>query len=218
MIDDITTWYYGIRCVPAVILAVVFGVSFCKKMVKSGKRKVIAVFIASCTSFFIWFFGYIILTLLTVENLFLRFDTPQEAFRYHSNQNIIMVDEQEKYALVVANNRNGEGAMFYVLPKADERWKLNVRVAKRDFAWSPSKINVVCLESLRIPDSNDRYILCNDIYFNGNKVGSVSDNRNTEFQFCDVPSKNTVDFYYGLVKDINSGYEVYVDEQVIKFD
>lgn len=214
MVYDLTTMYYGIRFVIAIILVVILCITLIRR--KLNIVPTIAL------SFLFWFFTYIILTFMPVENLFLGFDTPEEAFHYNSNMDILMVDEYDDYALIVAEvyNNDSHGVMFYILNKKEGKWKINVYAPKSDYAFSESKVKskFLCLEKLYIPNSNDCFIICDSTYLADNEVEKVNDNRNTKFKYFDVPIEGVRDFYYGVVENIDSDYECYVDGETIKFD
>ncbi len=214
MIYDLTTMYYGIRFVLSIILVVILFI----KLIR-GKLNIVPTF---ALSFLVWFFIYIILTFMPVENLFLGFDTPEEAFHYNSNMDILMVDEYDDYALIVAelDDDDSQGIMFYILNKKGEKWKINVYTADRDYVFSESKVKSksLCLTKLYIPNSNDCFIICDSTYLADNNVEKVSDNRNTKFKYFDVPIDGVIDFYYGVIEDIDSDYECYVDGETITFN
>ena len=122
MINDLTTWYYSIRFVLSFAAAAgVFGLLIRKK--RHAAVTVVFPFVILAVS-------YIVLTLFPAEKWLLRFDTPQEAFRYYSRMNILRIDERENGALIVAEThtndtektQEGGGYTFYILTKQNGGW------------------------------------------------------------------------------------------------
>ena len=218
MINDLTTWYYSIRFVLSFAAAAgVFGLLIRKK--RYAAVTVVFPFVILAVS-------YIVLTLFPAEKWLLRFDTPQEAFRYYSRMNILRIDERENCALIVAEThtndtektQEGGGYTFYILTKQNGGWRINPFTPKRYYALSSDKTKSVFLQKMHVPDTEDCFIVCPSRYHNGVPVEHISDNRNSTFQFFDVPVTNAKDFYYALVNDVDENYECYVDGETIRFD
>ena len=58
------------------------------------------------------------------ENLFMRFDTPEEAFRYTSSRKVLETVENCESCMVLYEGRGDEPVSWCALQKSESGWKL----------------------------------------------------------------------------------------------
>ncbi len=152
----------------------------------------------------------IILHLLPVENLFVGFATPQDAFLYNHTGEILEIDEYPDCAFVIVSTGD-EKITTHVLPaRKDGRWQMETLYNRKRRV---DTYNYCIIERLYVPGTNDCFVIVSH-----NTEGNISDipngiidSRNTKFSIVDYPDRVT--FYYGFVEDMPDDYRLYVDGQ-----
>lgn len=117
------------------------------------------------------------------ENLFMRFDTPEEAFRYTSSRKVLETVENCESCMVLYEGRGDEPVSWCALQKSESGWKLPT--ANRIQAEGSSRVNADALPDfcgscqymvMRYRDTNDYYLYI-ATYVDKGKTEFV-DNRN----------------------------------------
>ena len=160
------------------------------------------------------FFGVVIvLNFMPVENLIIGFSTPESAFSYNNSSEIMEICEYDDCALVIASTGEGE-ITTHVLPKKDDRWKLETSYNRRREVTTK---NYCMVERLYVPDSDDCFVIITHST-SGNIADvptNVADSHNTKFTAVSYPDMIT--FYYGFVEDMDNDYTMHIDGEKIKF-
>lgn len=192
---DISVMYYRIRFIIAIILSVFLFVLLIKRKVKFNTSSIGSIV------FFLLF--YIVSGLLPIENL-RGFKTSERAFNYTNNAPIVSVDEYDDYAVIIGKNDEG-GIVSNIILKENGLWKINVYPPNKETFFT---VNKKAITRYYISNSNDYVIYIYDSY-------KVTDSRGTEFKQFSIDYNHTV--YYGVIQNINSNYELYVDGETVKF-
>lgn len=145
----------------------------------------------------------LILVIMPFENLFIKFDSPQDAFRYAVNGTIIRTVEQENTALIIYGN---ESAMKTSLISLDgEKWKnpfLPVRQKLlRAEDCMPNLYEVATPVMITYErKGNNAYILVSPPYDDVR----ISDNMGSVFEEFSVSDIRT--HFFAYVEDFNQNY------------
>lgn len=155
-----------------------------------------------------------VLSLLPIENLFMRFDTPEAAFRYFhlGKNNIELVVEGNDSAFVIdyQNNTN----TYQIIPKDDNKWKVGIGLYLKTVVHMFSDGLAVYVYQYK--NTDDYYINIFDI--NGVE-SNISDNCHSQFySLIHRNDLNGSDFvsYYAHIAEYNSQYYVVVNGKRIE--
>ena len=158
--------------------------------------------IISCT------IAFIVILMMPFENLFLKFNTPETAFKYTTNNcDIIKVVKSDQTALIIYLEKSSTYATIF--SKSGGKWKAPF--------W-PDKQSILRLENGEIvlvtkePKSNNFYIMITT----SSDVKLVSDNQNSNFE---IFLENDYWTHYVAYVDNNKGdYIINIDGDQYKIE
>lgn len=158
---------------------------------------------------------FIVLVFLPLENMFITFDSPEEAYEYYilGESNIELVVEGRDCDLVI--DRNNESDTYLIIPKTKYGWKIGIGSDTKRIAGSLS--NGISVSVYQYKDTNDYFITIFDI--NGGEA-NVSDSCNTEFYSLEKSNSSlekTFVTYYAHIYEFNSQYSLEVNGSKIVF-
>lgn len=145
--------------------------------------------------------GFLIILIMPFENLFLKFDTPEQAFNYGGNNwTIIDTIENEKSALIIYDEN---GSTFSTLVrKSGDKWKAAFLPEDQDL-FSLGMEGTVLITRER--NSNNFYIM---IAVDPD-IKSVTDNQNSNFElFSKTSMRNN---YVAYVENCTDNYIIDID-------
>ena len=157
---------------------------------------------------------------LPIEENWVRFDTPEEAFEYtYFNKKILQVIEDEECAFIVYEDSN-MGVMYISLDKEDGQWKMHN-------AYSAYSINLKPLgyESIIYVTNSDcsKTLIIIEEYFlktnQGRKI--IEDNLNSEFKCFHTLRESTGQytvFTYTVIEANIDNYELRLDGEIVEWD
>lgn len=179
-----------------------FGLYMCGKRFTKFKRRTLVI-----VSFVLFYLVSTVLAFVPIEDSFVTFSSPEEAFKYYypKTLNVVVVAEGEESAYVVGRESNR--FTYLTIPKGDDGWKTGLGFYTHMI--HNSLENNVCIEIYQHRDSGDYYIKVLDAV-NGDAV--VSDSCGSEF-YC-VEDKNevsSVSFYVAHIDDFTYDYSVIVN-------
>lgn len=156
----------------------------------------------------------LLLSLLPLENTFLGFASPENAFRYNHISGILEIDEYDKCAFVVASTVD-ERVTTHVLPRrSDGTWQIETIYNRRRDVTTQG----YCIaERLWVPGTNDCFVTVAHSASGtiADDPVNVSDNCRTRFEAVSYP--DTMTFFYGYVADMDDSYTLYVDGETLRF-
>ncbi len=152
-----------------------------------------------------------ILYITPIENAFVTFRSPENAYFYNHTEEIQKIISGEQSDLIVS----GENAdrQIAIIPKADNGWKIGVGLDVRIRAQSSIKGIVVTVYQYK--DSNDFYI---HIFNSGGGMLLLQDSKSSSFQsmeYTDDSLKKAFYSYYAYIAGMDASYQVIVDDQII---
>lgn len=143
------------------------------------------------------------LELIPFENMFLSFETPEEAYAYYSNNEVDLMIEGEDTCLILAK---GNSKKLQIFKKRESGWK--IRTGFKINITMPKTVGLTVVSVLSIDESDDKYIKIN------NAVDSqleISDNRNSVFLQGSDKS------YYAYVDDFSENYSININGKTVSF-
>ncbi len=145
--------------------------------------------------------GFLIILIMPFENLFLKFDTPEQAFNYGGNNwTIIDTIENEKSALIIYDEN---GSTFSTLVrKSGDKWKAAFLPEDQDL-FSLGMEGTVLITRER--NSNNFYIM---IAVDPD-IKSVTDNQNSNFELFSKTSMRN--HYVTYVENCTDNYIIDID-------
>lgn len=157
---------------------------------------------------------YSVLEYVFIENLFVTFQSPEEAFRYSNKDEVKFVVEGEDTALVVAQT---DVSTFRqeIYPRSGTGWKLaSTFNTKEVYKKSSGEISAFVYQ---YDDSNDYYVL---LWWRGEEMPQITDNNNSTFCYLDVSGNAreygyTCYIYCAYVKNLNNQYLLNVNGKEI---
>ena len=200
-------WYIFIRIIIGFALVVVATITIRRSRLRKKKLITICSFIA-----------IIIATslshLLPVENLFVRFSSPERAFEYSVNGTISEVVTGEHSALVLY--RINDSVSIAVLPRDDRGWKIGTYFSY-DEVFSET-VNRRTINVYNAKNTNDFYILIKEPL--ATDIATITDSNHSAFQSIWEENEmlGTKDIlYYAYVQDMNDNYSIIIDGEPITF-
>ena len=155
---------------------------------------------------------------LPIEESWVRFDTPEEAFEYtYFNKKILQVIEDEECAFIVYEDSN-MGVMYISLNKEDDKWKMHN-------AYSAYSINLVHLDNstiIRVDSDNNKNLILIREYLDTNISNKlIEDNQNSEFRCFSIlreKARKYVIYTYTIIDDAIDDYELRLDGEIVEWD
>lgn len=158
------------------------------------------------------------LATIPVENLFVTFDSPIDAFHYRNSGDVQFIINGTDSTFVVAS-QNDVNKTTAIIPKSGQGWKI-----ERDFSTETvnnfvADNNVIIVRHYK--KTQDYYI-----EIGSSNAVEIWDSKGSEF-VCDITStepvlqsngKNDYYTYYSYINNLNSEYELYIAGKLITFD
>lgn len=210
-ITDISTLYYKIRLL-LFVLFVFIGVLIMIIRTRMSRKRVfiIVIFAFVCT---------LLLSIFPVENLCLRFSTPDKAFAYrHNYSSLIKIVQDEDMAVAIYyNSENDDSTSMTILEKDDKGWMVNTSDANNLQSDFIHNYVIVTAESTR--NSKTMVMISNPLMASDDKTPlQISDSRNSRFQhFSYQANKIEVNnYFYTMVPNMDNKYSINVNGHIEK--
>ena len=184
-----------LRYIIAILLIVVAVIWFKKQ---NGKQRILRLILNVFLS--------LIVLITPVENLFLKFDTPEQAFNYAvSNRKIIKIVENKQSALVIYSEKGSTNATL--ISEHNGKWKANFLPDDQILSRSDNNEIIMITKERK---SNNFYIMIAV----GTDVKSVTDNQNSRFEVFSKDGYWT--HYVAYVVDYKGDYIISIDDDQYK--
>ena len=147
-----------------------------------------------------------VLFLFPIENLFMTFTSPEQAYEFVYPQNTkLTVVEGDKSALVMGVNE--ENAVEYqVFPKAKNGWKRLGLLQIQFYQFHPAE--GISITLVRYKPSGDCYAW---VHFLRNQNCKITDERGSQFRSDEELTGNLIHEYYAYVGHPSETYTITVD-------
>ena len=110
-------------------------------------------------SVFAWIMLISVSAMFPIENEFITFNTPEEAFRYAENKEIEMKLQGERSCLIMYRE-NYNTSSFYFIPMVGDGYKLPTVLTKKRIQNTQDIKDITCfIDIYRIRNTSDHYIL-----------------------------------------------------------
>lgn len=154
-----------------------------------------------------------ILAFLPLENLFITFNSPKDAYEYYNlgKSNIQLVVEGENSDFVIDCKNDSD--TYLIIPKTPNGWKIGIGSNTKRIIQKLSK--GITIYVYQYKNTNDYYITILDT--TGGET-DIRDNYNTKF-YClkrrNVSLGKTFVTYYAHISSFNSEYNIIVNDNKI---
>jgi len=180
-----------LRYLLALLIILLVTYIFRKNKLKLRILKAIAVIIVSLT-----------LVIMPFENLFLQFDSPEDAFRYAVNSTIIRTVENKNTALVIHGDESAIKTALIV--HYGEKWKNPFMPVRQKVLFAEECMPNLYEVSTPVlityePKSNNAYILVSPPY-----DAEISDNMESVFEKFSISNIRT--HFVAYVENLNKNY------------
>ncbi len=150
----------------------------------------------------------VVLNFVPVENLFVTFDSPHEAYSYSNKGNIVLVVEGEETTKVIAMKK--DAFIHSIFPKTEKGWKLASPFSVKEIG--TYTLDGIHINVTRYRDTDEYYL---NIMSAEGKELALSDGRGTQF----LSTKETADgyfrIYHAYVNAFDSEYTLIVNGKSI---
>lgn len=199
--------YSLFRIIIFVILFILCILLYRKKNCNINKDAIIVISIINITLCTILF-------LIPIENLFLKFESPEKVF---NNGNLIDVIEGDKSGMILYYK--GNTYSFTIIPKVENNWKLGTI---KDYKEIVNKnIDGGVINIYKYNNSEDYYITIMFLIIDKEDNNTIYDNINSNFEKFSKDINNTnkkTSIYYSNIKNFNDKYIVTVNNVNINFN
>ena len=158
---------------------------------------------------------YLGATFFSLEEPFLIFTTPEEAFHYKYSDEILLVVEGNESTKIVSYSEPERTHYEAILPKSEAGWQPEVQSNKKNIALISAPSGVVHLQ--RYKDTDDFYVTIQTVI----GMDELYDSRNTEFQSVTGPSylekRIPPGYYYAFLDGIDENYVLTIDGEEYTF-
>jgi len=157
-----------------------------------------------------------ILSFIPFENLFITFNSPEDAFKYVSSEKVKLVI-QGKNSDFVIGEKDVAKFTYLIVPKNDNGWKVGRGL---DTKLRMQKVhNGIVIYVYQYKNTGDYYVTISDT--SGKKL-QIKDSHDSQFLYLENMD-NTIDktyvTYYAAVFQIDSQYWINInDEKIALFD
>lgn len=184
------------------------GYSLIKKS-KSNKKRALRLVLCIVTTLLIT-----VLSLLPFENLFITFDSPEEAIEYYNfrKSNIKLIVEGNECDLIVEDIDSD--LIYSYIPKTNNGWKIGVGLnSKTIFHTITSAISV---NVFQYRDTTDYFVMIRNHNLKNADL-DLSDNYDSVFYSLEEydDSLRKLVTYYAHIPNFNSGYTITVNGEKI---
>ncbi|MBR6801153.1 MAG: hypothetical protein IKM61_05345 [Eubacteriaceae bacterium] len=148
-----------------------------------------------------------LLCMVPFENLFMTFDSAEDAFEYKKREEVVLVVNGSVSDLVVGEDPKTGDYVYCAFSKSPDGWRLGMGTDLKKVHNSVSEDAVV--EVFRYKDTQDHYIILHDIKGN---IGNLSDAYGNEFYKLGEMS------HFGYVDGFSDEYEICADGNMLAID
>lgn len=131
--------------------------------------------------------------IIPLENAILTFSSPEAAFTYYNNGDIVLAIDGEETALVIAYD-----STTLIVPKVENGWKLGMGHETKTVYSSID--NGFWISVLRYRETNEYYIIVSGVSKN---ISKIEDNKDSIFRFSE--DLNT---YYAYIGNYDESYRL----------
>lgn len=175
-----------------------------KRNIKNKKKIIVILFLlySLCLSFS---------SFILIENIFISFKKPEEAYRYKHTGKPQLVINGEKTSFVIGKKGNIETST--IIPKTSNGWKLSNPNHTKKIQYITS--DKIIINIYRYKNSDEYYIVVFDM--NGG-LSNIKDNCNSNFYHIEsmVTTDKKYYRYYAYINNFNDKYEINIGERKIK--
>ncbi len=148
-----------------------------------------------------------------IENLFIRFDSPEQAAQYKSNQPILLSVSGQSSALVISGKDTHHQLLF--VPKADDGWLVSAPDSGGRVVRHSQQADLlsegIAIMVYRYKETDDYYII---VTYMGSGIPEVRDNHQSQFYTVNKQISDN-DFSGGMivayVSHFDGSYQIIVD-------
>ena len=147
-----------------------------------------------------------------IENYFIEFSTPEQAFKYIYFENVKLVIDGEKSTLIIGQEEKNKFNKL-IIPKSPNGWKISRGIDTKLIRQIIRKDIVI--ELIQYKDSEDYYIMVLDVNDN---ISEITDCCNTNFSKLksdELYSKFAI--YSAYISVFNENYWIKVNGQIFNF-
>lgn len=188
-----------------ILLCVVFAFAIIMYGIKTNKKRIFYV-----CFFVITLLIYVLLYYCPIENIFVSFKTPEEAFSYINNSEIITIIDGNKSDLILYKSKDNTSGTIPI-KKRSNTYKICTIVSKRTI--TKNIFDVYDISIINVKGTDDYYI---EIYgiVDVSKNIEISDNISTEFNpiyenYNDDQTRQLVQCIEHIEYDEN--YQLFID-------
>lgn len=177
-----------------ILIILILALFLSKKRVRLLKKK------TKILGIFLFIFLLILLSFYPVENLFLRFSTPQESFHYsYWDKQIVNVMEYENNAIILFRVNSSSDSLYYI-QRDSNGWK----IASPNFSWNTKTafFNNSIITYNKLDNSEISFIGLGDfVSENGQeKINSIIDSKGNQFNLQKLSSYGGyVNYFYSFI-------------------
>jgi hypothetical protein len=148
-----------------------------------------------------------------VENIFVTFDSSEDAARYASRGTLVDVIHGENSCLAFSSVREGENQATYVR-KTEKGYKLCGVLSVKNI--SQIKNDKIILNVYNVRNTSDYYISL-DIMFIGNKEVKIYNHSGEQIE-CEIKVIEAVPFSWVYINDFSDDYYIVLNGERMEFE
>ncbi|MCH5352846.1 MAG: hypothetical protein J1E06_05200 [Acutalibacter sp.] len=127
----------------------------------------------------VWFIVYFCYSAVPLEEPFLVFSTPEEAFHYkYSDYEIRLIIEGSESTQIVSHSEQGRASFVAILPKTEKGWKPEIQWDRKIISHQTSFNSGSMIFLQRYKNTNDYYLTVTPLL----GIDDLHDNKGTVFQ------------------------------------
>jgi hypothetical protein len=197
------------RAITFLIILIIFFIIYNKKKNNFKKKTIVIVilFIIIINS---------VSYLVPIENLFYRFNSAEDVFRYKYTGTIIANIEGKNSDMIIYYTNDTYS--YEVLPKDEKGYKIGTTFSYKTVVNTNYDNKVISI--YRYNDSNDYYIIIMEpIIERRNVIADIIDNRNMEFKNYSKNINNTSQktiIYYTYIDNYNENYSIIINDSKVE--
>lgn len=194
-----------------IFISLIIGLSVLGKLLlhKIIKNKKIASVLSVLWCVLIFF----LMAVYPVENIFVTFDSSEDAARYASRGTLVDVIHGENSCLAFSSVREGENQATYVR-KTEKGYKLCGVLSVKNI--SQIKNDKIILNVYNVRNTSDYYISL-DIMFIGNKEVKIYNHSGEQIE-CEIKVIEAVPFSWVYINDFSDDYYIVLNGERMEFE